>query len=312
MKARYLLYFSYIGTTFRSSEKLWMKMGRNYPDPESVQGIMEIALLKFKSENYPAVNLSSRTDGGVHALNTSAHIDLVLRSGTKLYHQDSIPYELNKFFLKRDISIFVKKAIRVNDHFSARRNAISRTYLYRFAVLREGLSEKESIGQYIPIEEWKRCLFIRPKQFDIEKFKEAAKYFEGYHDFTTFKKFDKLKQHKHNRRYIYSINVRPGQPIVTSYTNTQTRYFDYWDVEIKGHSFVHNQIRRMVGSLITVASGKIEPKDIKLMLQIPSKHSWISQIASIPANGLYLCNVEYKPEDLIYNAVNDNKIVTEN
>ncbi|XP_047505344.1 tRNA pseudouridine synthase-like 1 isoform X2 [Pieris napi] len=299
MKARYLLFFSYIGTTFRSSEKLWIKMGRQYPDPESVQGIMEIALLKFKSENYPAVNLSSRTDGGVHALNTSAHIDLVPRSGAKLFHQDTIPYELNKYFLKRDISIFVKEAIRVNNDFSARRNAISRTYLYS-KMLIIGLQFSEKVYQK------------KPKQFDIEKFKEAAKYFEGYHDFTTFKKFDKLKQHKHNRRYIYSINVRPGQPIVTSYTNTQTRNFDYWDVEIKGHSFVHNQIRRMVGSLITVASGKIEPKDIKLMLQIPSKHSWISQITSIPPNGLYLCNVEYKPEDLIYNSKNDNEIVSGN
>ncbi|CAK1552621.1 unnamed protein product [Leptosia nina] len=304
MKARYLMYFSYIGTKFRASEKLWLKMGRNYPDPESVQGIMEIALQRLKSHNYPAVQLSSRTDGGVHAINTTAHIDLE-RPGPNLYESNLILYNLNNFFRKHDISIYIKKILRVNDDFSARHNAISRTYLYRFAVLKSDITppEKLNVVQFAPIEEWKRCYFSKQKEFDIERVREAAKLFVGYHDFTTFKKFDKLFENKNNRRTIYSIDVRPGRPLVTSYTDNHINNdLEYWEVEIKGRSFVHNQIRRMIGSLIALGAGKININDLKLMLQIPSKHSWLSHVSSSPPDGLYLCNVEYNPQDLIYEA----------
>lgn len=88
MRARYLTFFSYIGTKFRykifaniqnhlftlnisllfylliilfrSSEKIWPKGDRNYPDPESIQGLMEIGLLKLRPLNYPNLTLSSR------------------------------------------------------------------------------------------------------------------------------------------------------------------------------------------------------------------------------------------------------------
>lgn len=68
----------------------------------------------------------------------------------------------------------------------------------------------------------------------------------------------------------------------------------------------------MVGALNSVAIGRIDPKEIKVMLQVPSKHSWVSFVQSSPPDGLYLCNVEYKPEDLIYNCNPDSaEIVSE-
>ncbi|XP_041977608.1 tRNA pseudouridine synthase-like 1 isoform X2 [Aricia agestis] len=262
---------------------------------------MESALLKLRPKNYPNLTLSSRTDGGVHALNASAHFDIVRKTDT-VYDGQFITYNMNKHFMKNDISIFVKNCIRVNDTFSARYNAIRRTYLYRLAVIKPSikLNERESIIRLIPIEEWKRCHFIRASNFDIALFKEASKYFVGYHDFTTFKKFDKLKETKSNRRDIFEFNIKPGTPCVTSYSQNRESYFDHWDIEIKGRGFVHNQIRRMIGALITVAIGKLEPESIKLMLQIPSKHSWHHHIQTGPPDGLYLCNVEYNPEDLVY------------
>ncbi|KAJ8725405.1 hypothetical protein PYW08_003588 [Mythimna loreyi] len=301
MKARYLSFFSYIGTPFRSSEKIWLKAGRNHPDPESVQGLMELALLQLRSLNYPNLVLSSRTDGGVHALNTSAHFDLE-KFGSGIYDPGGVTYTLNKFFFKHNNSIFVKKVIRVADNFNARHQAIGRTYLYRLAVKKQDviLPPNVSMASYIPIEEWKRCHFARLPDFDIEKFKEGAKYFVGYHDFTTFKRFDKLKQNKHNRREIQSFEVRPGRPLVTSYTSEQDSIFDYWDIVIRGRGFVHNQIRRMIGTLNSVAIGKLPPKEIKVMLQVPSKHTWPNCIQSGPPDGLYLCDVHYNPEDLVY------------
>ncbi|CAH2074644.1 unnamed protein product, partial [Iphiclides podalirius] len=311
MKARYLTFFSYLGTKFRSSEKLWFKNGKNYPDPESIQGLIEIGLSRLRSLNYPNLTLSSRTDGGVHAINASAHFDLE-RYGTNIYDPEHIVYELNKFFYKNEASIYIKKCLRVSDDFSARFNAISRTYLYRLAVLKQDivLPEKSVISCYMPIEEWKKCYFIRNHGFDIEKLKEGSKYMVGYHDFTTFKKADKLDVYKHNRREINAIEVRPGRPMVTSFTSSHNDSFDYWDIEIKGRAFVHNQIRRMMGTLICVAIGKIPPEEVKVMLQIPSKHSWHTFIQNCPPDGLYLCNVEYNPEDLIYKSLDATEEVT--
>ncbi|XP_050345149.1 tRNA pseudouridine synthase-like 1 isoform X2 [Nymphalis io] len=263
---------------------------------------MEISLLKFKPLNYPNICLSSRTDGGVHALNSSAHFDLE-RRGNQIYDTQFIIHEMNSFFFRNRISIYVKNCLRVNDDFNARFIATSRTYLYRLAILKPEVQIDENnytIPSLTPIEEWKRCDFIRLKQFDIEKFKKGANYLVGYHDFTTFKKFDKLNQNKHNRRTINSIDVRPGQPCVTTYTSQSNNCFDYWDITIKGRSFVHNQIRRMIGTLISVGTGKLKPEDVKVMLQVPSKHSWHSFIQCCPPDGLYLCNVEYNPEDLLY------------
>ncbi|CAH0718770.1 unnamed protein product, partial [Brenthis ino] len=313
MKARYLTFFSYIGTKFRASEKIWLKDRRNYPDPSSIQGVMEIALLKLKPVNYPNLVLSSRTDGGVHALNSCAHFDLI-RRGENIFDTHFITYEMNKFFFKNEISIFVRKSVRVNDDFNARFAATSRTYLYRLAILKPDIEVEDNgvgLGTFIPIEEWKRCHFIRLKNFDIQRFKDGAKYFEGYHDFTTFKKFDKLKQNKQNRREIKSIVVKPGKACTINCLSKQNNYFDYWDIEIVGRGFVHNQIRRMIGTLITVAIGKLELNDIKVMLQVPSKHSWHTFIQNCPPDGLYLANVSYNPEDLIYTPSANDKEVNE-
>lgn len=208
---------------------------------------------------------------------------------------------MNKFFLNTSTPVFVRKCIQVPNNFSARFHAVSRTYLYRQAVLKDnlGIEKKSSLASFIPVEEWKRCHFTRLKGFDIDQFKEGAKHFEGYHDFTTFKRYNKLNSHKNNRRKIFSVTVRSGKPLVTCQVDSKDDVFDYWDIEIKGRAFVHNQIRRMIGTLNAVAVGKLRPEDVKLMLQVPSKHSWHSFIRNCPPEGLYLLNVEYNPEDFI-------------
>lgn len=76
------------------------------------------------------IELFHSTDGGVHALNTSAHFDLD-HYGTKIYEPHDVVFRLNKFFHQNDVSICVRQCYRVADNFSARYNAIRRTYLYR-------------------------------------------------------------------------------------------------------------------------------------------------------------------------------------
>lgn len=57
------------------------------------------------------------------------------------------------------------------------------------------------------------------------------------------------------------------------------------------------QVRRLVGSLVAVAKGKVTNRDLKLMLEVPSHNSWDPRIKTAPPQGLYLCEVEYSPED---------------
>ncbi|GBP78657.1 tRNA pseudouridine synthase-like 1 [Eumeta japonica] len=225
---------------FRSSEKIWLKGGKNFDDPDSIQGLIEIALLKLRPLVYPRVYLSSRIA-----------------------------------VLKKDVF----------------------------------LPENGNFSSYIPIEEWKRCYFLKLPDFNIDKFEKAATYFPGYHDFSSFKRFDSFNVHKTNRRLLYSVKVQPGQPLVTSYSNSNIQhFFDYWDVEFHGKGFVHKQIRRMLGAMISAAIGKLPVEEIKVMLQVPSKHSWPSYLQSAPPHGLYLCNVEYNPEHLVFDSnINSKK-----
>lgn len=65
----------------------------------------------------------------------------------------------------------------------------------------------------------------------------------------------------------------------------------------------------MIGALNSVAIGRMDAKEIKVMLQVPSKHSWKGNLQSSPPDGLYLCNVEYKPEDLVYNPESTDSVI---
>lgn len=52
-----------------------------------------------------------------------------------------------------------------------------------------------------------------------------------------------------------------------------------------------------MGTLLAAAKGSISLRDIQFMLQVPSKHSWVPAVKSVPGHGLYLCNIEYPPEN---------------
>lgn len=63
----------------------------------------------------------------------------------------------------------------------------------------------------------------------------------------------------------------------------------------------------MIGALNSVAIGKLPPEEIKVMLQVPSKHTWPTYLQTGPPDGLYLCDVHYNPEDLVYNPEKSQK-----
>lgn len=97
-----------------------------------------------------------RTDSGVHAFNTTVHVDLQRRTGN--YEPLEITHQLNSFFRKNTLPIHVLKTQAVPPTFHCRFSAINRTYLYRFAIVRADFRQGYFVN--FPVEENKRCFFV--------------------------------------------------------------------------------------------------------------------------------------------------------
>uniref|UniRef100_A0A182PTD3 tRNA pseudouridine synthase n=1 Tax=Anopheles epiroticus TaxID=199890 RepID=A0A182PTD3_9DIPT len=279
---RYLINLSYIGTRFRGIQRKIDKSAGHFKDPHTVQGVIEEALLKLRSVNAPLLKLSSRTDTGVHALHNTVHVDLQRPNG-KPYDADRITKTLNRAFEKDAQSLRILSTVHVPLTFHARLCAKSRTYLYRLAVLKREYScesgRQHPHARFIPIEEHDRCYFLGHPQFDIDTFAKVARMFEGMHDFRTFmavaKGNPRQQEAMHSVRSIEQITVERGRTMTTALNRERAeRYYDFWDVRIRGRSFLYRQVRRMVGAWVAAAEGRITERDIYRMLTVPSQNSW--------------------------------------
>lgn len=114
-----------------------------------------------------------------------------------------------------------------------------------------------------------------PQKLDIEKMKKASQYFEGEHDFKAFKSSGTSS--KSSVRTIYKAKV-----IEMPYNRIY--------IELTGNGFLYNMVRIIAGTLVDVGVGKIEPEDIKSI--IDSKDRSLAG-KTFPPQGLYLLNVEY-------------------
>ncbi|XP_016982196.1 tRNA pseudouridine synthase-like 1 isoform X2 [Drosophila rhopaloa] len=301
---RYLLNISYIGTTFRGIQKTINKLEQSYLDTNSIQGCIELALRAFHPTNEIQTVLSSRTDAGVHALHSTVHVDLERPNGQP-YDTTTLTVVLNRTLDKQRLPIRVLSSRIVPDSFHCRYHAIGRTYLYRFAVAKDPSSGDENLRNkaykaFIPVEEIDRCYFLQSPSFDIDRVRVAARMFIGVHDFRTFMSVSRQKGPSRDHpmftvRKIDEINIRLGKTLALAANATlATETYDYWDFEIKAKSFLYKQVRRIVGALIALGSGRIDERCIYQMLTIPSKNSWDHRVLLAPACGLYLCRVHYR------------------
>ncbi|KAK4876145.1 hypothetical protein RN001_012567 [Aquatica leii] len=242
---RYLLNVSYIGTPFRGVQRQVSAKDSRQPDRSTVQGQVEIGLKALQSLNEPAVTLSSRTDAGVHALHTTMHTDLH-RRGTKPYEPGVITGCLNQYFAKNELSIRILKTYLVPSDFHCRHNAISRTYLYRLVVMN---THKKSLHAHLPIEEFNRCLFMSHTDFDVDKLKEAAKVFTGYHDFRTFMHKSSILPDKLTKKIIEKCEIHEdvphwsktyGWPYCVSCNEAD---YKVYNIIIKANGFLYRQVR---------------------------------------------------------------------
>ncbi|XP_076627867.1 tRNA pseudouridine synthase-like 1 isoform X2 [Colletes latitarsis] len=285
---RYFIRFSYLGTQYSGMQKNVMRNNCILQDPDTIQGALECAFstLKPKCISWPKVTPSS---SGVHALYSSAHVDLENKYDC-IYNSDEVLTSVNRYLTKCHHDIRLLEFIPVTQEFHARHFAKSRTYIYRFMIA------KKSNEQRIPIAERHRTHFLRTENFDIEKIKCATSLFMGTKDFTTFSAQMKFKNQKNPVRSLQKLFVQDSQPFML--LDPLAQHFNYWNIICSSRSFLYNQVRRIVGSLLCLGMGIITEKDITTMLQVPSHNNWPGQIKLAPPHGLYLANVEYCQEEL--------------
>ena len=228
----------------------WQKQ----PNKLNIQGEIEKAIFNIMHEEVDLIG-SGRTDAGVHSLGQVANFKV-----NSDFPIEKIPIALNSQ-LKN--SIVIKKAEEVDERFHSRYNAKNKTYRYIINNSRTGTAIYRNLEYCYPIE------------LEVEKMKEAAKYFEGEHDFKAFKSSG--TSGKNSVRTIYNAQVRKeGERIF---------------IELTGNGFLYNMVRIISGTLLDVGLGKIKPEDIK---EIIEKKDRQNAGKTLPAHGLYLVKVEYK------------------
>lgn len=220
----------------------------------SVQGALEAAV-KAMTGGDVRVNGAGRTDAGVHALGQVAHIDLA-----KDYKADRVRDALNAHLRPHPIGVL--SAEIVPDTFDARFSATKRHYIYRIVNRRANLALNAGHA-------WR---VARP--LDVGAMHEAAQVLIGKHDFTTFR--DTECQAKSPDKTLDALDV--------------TRDGDEISITTSARSFLHSQVRSMVGSLVWVGHGKWTAKDMRAALDARDRAA-CGPVA--PPDGLYLVRVEY-------------------
>ena len=220
----------------------------------SVQEALEGAITAMTGERATAHG-AGRTDAGVHALGQAAHVDL---------ERDWEPFRLaeglNAHLVSHPVAIL--GAERVAHDFDARHSASARHYLYRIVNRRAPLTLTRG-----------RAWRVKPR-LDAEAMHKAARALVGRHDFSTFR--DAQCQAKSPIRTLDRLDVkRDGDEVL---------------FETSALSFLHRQVRSMVGSLVDVGSGRWSASDLEAALKAADR-SRCGQVA--PASGLYLARVDY-------------------
>ena len=219
----------------------------------SIQEEIERALYRLTGVNTSVLG-AGRTDAGVHALGQVAHFEL-----EKDFKTDNIRDGLNQHLRPHLIAIL--KVELVNDAFHSRFSAIQRTYIYKIVNRRAPLTINKS-------KKW-----IVFKKLNIEKMIEESKFFLGKNDLNAFR----------------SINCQSNTSIKTIDSIKILSNKDDLTITVSAKSFLHSQVRIMVGTLIEIGKEKIKFSIQEIINDRERSKAGITA----PACGLYLFNVEY-------------------
>ena len=220
----------------------------------SVQGRLVQAIKAFSGED-AIPRGAGRTDAGVHAREQVAHLDLA-----KDWAIDKVRDALNAHLRPDPISVLACE-LAAGD-FDARLSATARHYRYRIVTRRGPLALDRNRAWHVPY------------ALDQAVMHEAAQGLVGHHDFTTFR----------------SVECQAASPVKTLDRLAVAQTGDDITIEASARSFLHNQVRSMVGSLKLVGEGKWTAAGLKQALDARDRAA-CGPVA--PACGLYLVRVDY-------------------
>ena len=229
-------------------------------DLPTVQAALETAIGKFSGE---AVTLrgAGRTDAGVHASGQVAHCDL---SGH--WTEKAVRDAANAHLRQAGETVSVLAAEKVPESFDARFSALARHYRYTILNRRAPPALERGFVWWVP------------KPLDAEAMADAAKHLLGRHDFTTFR----------------SAHCQANSPLRTLDRLDVLRQGDRIAFVASARSFLHNQVRSMVGSLKRVGEGGWSAADLKAALDARDRKRCAG--LAVP-EGLCLEKVDYPPFD---------------
>jgi tRNA pseudouridine38-40 synthase len=221
----------------------------------TAQGALETAIAKFCGGVQATVFCAGRTDAGVHATAQMVHVDL-----PKSYPMHNIIMGIN--FYLQDESVVVVDAREVPEEFHARFSAKGRAYVYRITnrIARVALDEKRA---------WHVS-----EELDTDAMDKAAKLLLGTHDFTSFR----------------ATECQGKTPIKTLDRLDVVRDGENIRIFAESRSFLHHQVRNMVGSLRLIGNGKWNEAD---MLRVLAAKDRTQAGETAPAHGLYFIGVKY-------------------
>ena len=198
---------------------------------------------------------AGRTDAGVHALAMTAHVDIA-----KTLTEHRLREGVNA--LVRPNPISVTQVSKVADDWHARFSCVGRRYLYRILNRRAPPALDKGKVWHVPV------------GLDAEAMAEGARHLVGLHDFTTFR----------------SVHCQSQSPVKTLERLTVEQAGEEIHVRAAARSFLHHQVRSMVGCLALVGRGRWTPDDVKKALEAKDRQALG---LNAPPDGLYFVEAIY-------------------
>lgn len=225
----------------------------------SVQAAIESAIKQITGEEV-RVYAAGRTDAGVHALAMRAHVDLETRL---------TPFRLMEGFNAglRPHPVAILACEETSEEWHARFSCIGRRYMYKI------------INRRAPLTLDKGQCWQVSRPLNTDAMHAAAQLLVGEHDFTTFR----------------SVNCQAKSPIKTLDSISVTRFGEDIEVEVAARSFLHHQVRSIVGCLKLVGEGKWSGKDLHKALKAADRDALG---LNAPPDGLYFIEAIYPQSEV--------------
>lgn len=223
------------------------------PTDLTVEGQLEEAFSIIFQQDIDLIG-QGRTDSGVHAAGQVAHVDL-----PDTFAPDEVKHKVNNLVGKKIQIVHIEE---VSEDFHARFDASSREYEYTLTT------------RWMPLKERYSWQMNRP--LDVNKLKECAALLKGEFDFAGFSKFNE-------DNYTTLCEIQRSEFFVDE-EGEVIRY------RIRANRFLRNMVRRLVGTMVRVAQGKMSIKDFKQVLEQPEQNI---PTYTAPAKGLVLQKVFY-------------------